>query len=216
MVDWRTVVVDGQPLTVVHSTGVHRPSPFTRALAMALPPVDGRTAIDAGSGAGALTVALFRRGAARVIALDSDPVALGDTASNVRELLGERDLELVHGDFSDLADHPADILVTNPPQRPHAVWGKLEGPEQAVYAIGGEDGLDPLRAILSYARVPEAWTIISTLVTPDLTPLAAEAGYAAALVTEVPIEHDPVWAALGTIEGATARVWRLTELTPST
>ena len=46
------VWLDGEPLAIRVSHGVHTPSPFTQALVSALPRVDGLDVIDAGCGAG--------------------------------------------------------------------------------------------------------------------------------------------------------------------
>ena len=75
------------------------------------------------------------------------------------------------GSFDGLADAPADLLVTNPPQRPRAVWEQLPADARGIGA-GGEDGLEKLEIILASTRAPRVITSISTLTAPDLGPLA--------------------------------------------
>ena len=67
------VWLDGEPARDPGLPGVHTPSPLTQALMPALPRVDGLEVIDAGCGAGAVTVALLRRGAAHVAPGTSSP-----------------------------------------------------------------------------------------------------------------------------------------------
>ena len=67
------VWLDGEPLAIRVSPGVHTPSPFTQALVTALPRVDDLDVIDAGCGAGSVTVALLLRGAAHVAPGTSSP-----------------------------------------------------------------------------------------------------------------------------------------------
>ena len=123
-----------------------RPRPFTQALVTALPRVDGLDVIDAGCGAGAVTVALLRRGAAHVSAWDIVPAAIDDTLENVSapRRSGARRPRTSES-FDGLADVPADLLVTNPPQRPRAVWEQLPADARGVGA-GGEDGLEELES----------------------------------------------------------------------
>ena len=116
------VWIDGEPFAIRVSPGVHTPSPFTQALVAALPRVDGLNVIDAGCGAGSVTVALLLRGAARVSAWDIVPAAIEDTLENVSRHADPARLATHLGSFDELADVPADLLVTNPPQRPRAVW----------------------------------------------------------------------------------------------
>jgi methylase of polypeptide subunit release factors len=203
------VWLDGEPLAIRVSPGVHTPSPFTQALVAALPRVDGLDVIDAGCGAGAVTVALLRRGAAHVSAWDIVPAAIDDTLENARR---HADAALVTprlGSFDELGDTPADLLVTNPPQRPRSVWEQLPADARGVGA-GGEDGLENLELILASTRAPRVITSISTLTAADLEPIARRHGFErTTLLADVQGAHDPVWRYAGSLEDARIRVWDL-------
>ncbi len=203
------VWLDGEPLAIRVSPGVHTPSPFTQALMAALPRVDGLDVIDAGCGAGAVTVALLRRGAAHVSAWDIIPAAVDDTLENARRHADATRVTPHLGSFELLADDTADLLVTNPPQRPRTVWEHLPADARGIGA-GGEDGLEPLATILASTRAPRVITSISTLTAPDLAPLAQRHGFArASVIADEPIAHDPVWRHAGSLADARVRVWEL-------
>jgi methylase of polypeptide subunit release factors len=201
--------LDGEPLAIRVSPGVHTPSPFTQALVNALPRVDGLEVIDAGCGAGAVTVALVRRGAAHVSAWDIVPAAVEDTLENARRHADPARVTPHLGSFDCLADVDADLLVTNPPQRPRSVWEQLPADARGIGA-GGEDGLEKLELILARTRAPRVITSISTLTAPDLAPLARRHGFGrASVLTDVQGAHDPIWRHAGDLEGARIRVWEL-------
>ena len=73
--------------------GVHHPSPFSAELAttVASSPAEfgGKVVIDAGAGAGLITIAALVAGADHVIATDLDLNALAATRDNVRSILGD-------------------------------------------------------------------------------------------------------------------------------
>jgi SAM-dependent methyltransferase len=201
--------LDGEPLAMRVSPGVHTPSPFTQVLVAALPRVDGLEVIDAGCGAGAVTVALLRRGAAHVSAWDIVPAAVEDTLENVRRYADPARVTPMLGAFDCLADVHADLLVTNPPQRPRSVWEQLPADARGVGA-GGEDGLEKLELILANTQAPRVITSISTLTAPDLAPLARQYGFErATLLADVQGAHDPIWRYAGSLEDARIRVWDL-------
>ena len=203
------VWIDGEPFAIRVSPGVHTPSPFTQALISVLPRVDGLSVIDAGCGAGAVTVALLRRGAAQVSAWDIVAAAIDDTLENVARHSDPARLSTHLGSFDDLADVPADLLVTNPPQRPRAVWEHLPADARGIGA-GGEDGLEKLETILASTTAPRVITSITTLTAPDLTPVAQRHGFARATVlADEPIAHDPIWRHAGSLADARVRVWEL-------
>jgi len=189
--------------------GVHEPSPFTEVLANGLPDCSGMRCVDAGAGAGAISLAMLIRGAREVVALEWDPVALLDARRNVERELGRaQPLRLVEGDFTDLLDFPADLVASNPPQRPRLVWEQSGA--DAGFNIGGEDGLDAVRSILVHARAPQVVLSLSSLVCPDPTALGRRVRYACELLLEHPVEHDAAWSAIGPLDGAGVRVWRFT------
>jgi methylase of polypeptide subunit release factors len=201
--------LDGEPLSIRVSPGVHTPSPFTQALVDALPRVDGLDVIDAGCGAGAVTVALLLRGAAHVSAWDIVPAAVSDTLENVGRHADPARVTPHLGSFDRLAEADADLLVTNPPQRPRAVWEQLPADARGVGA-GGEDGLENLELILAATRAPRVITSISSLTAPDLGPVARRRGFAqATLLADVRGAHDPIWRYAGSLADARIRVWDL-------
>ena len=203
------VWIDGEPFAIRVSPGVHTPSPFTQALISALPRVDGLDVIDAGCGAGAVTVALLLRGAAHVSAWDIVPAAIEDTLENVRRHADAGRVTPRLAPFDHLAERPADLLVTNPPQRPRAVWEQLPADARGIGA-GGEDGLEKLEIILANTSAPRVITSISTLTAPDLTEVARRHGFAqAAVLADEPVAHDPVWRHAGSLADARVRVWEL-------
>jgi methylase of polypeptide subunit release factors len=203
------VWLDGEPLEIRVSPGVHTPSPFTQALIAALPRVDGLDVIDAGCGAGAVTVALLHRGAAHVSAWDIVPAAVEDTLENVRRHSDPARVTPHLGSFDCLAGVDADLLVTNPPQRPRSVWEQLPADARGVGA-GGEDGLEKLELILASTRAPRVITSISSLTAPDLAPVARRHGFErATLLADFQGAHDPIWRYAGRLESARIRVWEL-------
>ncbi|HET6174621.1 MAG TPA: methyltransferase [Gaiellales bacterium] len=203
------VWLDGEPLAIRVSPGVHTPSPFTQALITALPRVDGLDVIDAGCGAGAVTVALLLRGAAHVSAWDIVPAAIEDMLENVRRHADPDRVTPHLGSFDSLRDVDADLLVTNPPQRPRAVWEQLPADARGVGA-GGEDGLEQLELILASTRAPRVIASISTLTAPDLASIARRHGFEkTALLADVQGAHDPIWRYAGSLADARIRVWDL-------
>jgi SAM-dependent methyltransferase len=201
--------LDGEPLAIRVSPGVHTPSPFTQALIAVLPGVAGLDVIDAGCGAGAVTIALLRRGAAHVSAWDILPAAIDDTRENVRRHGDASRVTYELGSFDRLSEAAADLLVTNPPQRPRVVWEQLPADARGIGA-GGENGLEKLELILSSTLAPRVITSISTLTAPDLAPLAARHGFGRVeLLADVPGAHDPIWRYAGNLGQARVRVWDL-------
>ncbi|HEY8582912.1 MAG TPA: methyltransferase domain-containing protein [Capillimicrobium sp.] len=187
---------------------VHAPSAFTQLLADALPDCSGLSALDAGCGAGAVTVALLERGAERVTALDSDPAALELTAQEVtRRGLGAR-VELVHGRFGEPPSPRADLAVMNPGQRPAAVYEALPPEERWIHRGGGPDGMDTLRLVLGWVAAPAVLSTLSSLVSRDPGPVAAAAGWSAAPVLTRPVRHAEPWRAVAEELEQPVTVWR--------
>ena len=195
------VWIDGEPFAIRVSPGVHTPSPFTQALVAALPRVDGLDVIDAGCGAGSVTVALLRRGAAHVSAWDIVP---GGDRGHARERRAATPIRR--------ASRPASARSTSSPTcRPTcssrirrsgraSVWEQLPADARGIGA-GGEDGLEKLEIILASTSAPRVITSISTLTAPDLTPVAKRHGFARATVlADEPIAHDPIWRHAGSLD----------------
>lgn len=73
----------------------------------------GETVYDVGTGSGILAVAAARLGAARVLAVDTDGVAVKVARENI-ELNGvERVVKVVQGNLLDSVKEPADIIIAN-------------------------------------------------------------------------------------------------------
>ena len=145
--------LDGEPLAIRVSPGVHTPSPFTQALIAALPRVDGLDGDRRGLRRGRRDrrAAAARRGARE--RLGHRP---GRHRGHARERPPARRPARVTphlGSFDCIADVDADLLVTNPPQRPRSVWEQLPADARGVGA-GGEDGLEQLELILASTRAP--------------------------------------------------------------
>ena len=159
-----------------------------------------------------MTVALLRRGAAHVSAVGHRS---GGDRRYARERSRHADPSPRHlrtsDSFDGLAHAPADLLVTNPPQRPRAVWEQLPADARGVGA-GGEDGLEMLEIILAATRAPRVITSISTLVGARLSrPLAGAHGFDArdGARRRARSRMTPSGATPGPLEDARVRVWEL-------
>ncbi|SHM05589.1 [LSU ribosomal protein L11P]-lysine N-methyltransferase [Caldanaerovirga acetigignens] len=73
---------------------------------------EGQTVIDVGCGSGILSIAAAKLGAAKVLAIDKDQVALKVARENV-ERNGVRQVEVVRGDGLKGMNFKADIIVAN-------------------------------------------------------------------------------------------------------
>ncbi|HEX6341667.1 50S ribosomal protein L11 methyltransferase [Umezawaea sp.] len=190
--------------TLTASPGVHRPTEFSGLLASTLSDVWGRTVLDAGCGAGLITVAALSAGATHVVALDRDEAALRDTAANVERLLGAsaRDrLSLWQADFTQLGVLDADVLAVNPPQRPSHLLDAVEPEDRHLHDGGGRDGLDGLRLVLDHARCHEVRTTAA-----DVLPLETLRRAPRRLATASLPVH-PSWLPLVQAEEAKVSVW---------
>lgn len=199
---WTAWYVFGLGLTT--SPDVHRPSEFSALLASTLSDVWGRSVLDAGSGAGLITIAALSAGARHVIALDRDADALRDTASNVERLLGasarER-LSLWQADFTQLDVLDADVLAVNPPQRPTELLVDVEPEYLHLHEGGGRDGLDGLRLVLAHARCHEVRSTAA-----DVLPLSALRSTPRHLTTATLPLH-PAWRPLVGGDDGKVSVW---------
>ncbi len=79
--------------------------------------LDGRRLLDIGTGSGVLTIAACHLGAANLVAVDTDPVAIENARLNVRTNLGAEKMAqhivLREGSVSDAGDGPFDVIVAN-------------------------------------------------------------------------------------------------------
>jgi methylase of polypeptide subunit release factors len=192
------------------SEGVHAPSDFSALLVDSMPDPRDLACVDAGCGAGLVTVALLRRGARAVFAFDKDRYAVADARANVARLAPDPARAQIRiGGFAELSGEPCDMLLCNPPQRPRALWDDLPRDEQRPYFVAGDDGLGAVRLVLSLTPAPCAVFSLSSITCPDAAPIAAEFGRRAHLLGERPVQHDPVWGRLSEELLMPARVWAL-------
>jgi SAM-dependent methyltransferase len=145
-------------------------------------PVEGKAALDVGTGTGVLALLLARRGA-RVVATDVEPRAVACARENAARLgLADR-VEVVEADL--FPPGRFDLVVSNPPWIPGAPHGPLD---RAIFDPEGQV-LERLVLGLPERLAPggEAWIVISDLaeilgLRPDgaVAALAARAGLAVA------------------------------------
>jgi len=133
---------------------VMRPRPSSEQLvATALAFIGSRPArvVDAGTGSGALAIAIARAAPqAQVWATDTSPEAIRVARANVAQHGLEDRIAVRYGDLLDPVPGVVDLVVANLPYLPAADAGRfpdLAGePAEAVFAPG--DGLDPYRRLL--------------------------------------------------------------------
>ncbi len=112
--------------------------------------------LDAGTGTGAIAIALARHvPAARILAVDLATEAVACAKSNAeRNDVSDR-VQIIHGDWAEvLADQsaPFDLILANPPYVTTAEMDELpvevrdHDPGLALH--GGDDGLDPYRTLI--------------------------------------------------------------------
>ncbi len=150
--------------------------------------------VDAGTGSGAVAIALAGESPARVTATDASAGALDIARANVAALALSSRVELARGRWlAPLRGGTVDAVVSNPPYVATGEWERLEPgvkafePREAL--DGGPDGLGPTRAL-----VAEAWDALRPggLLALELdarrarqsAELAAAAGFASCTVIE--------------------------------
>lgn len=193
------------------SSGVHRPSTFSRLLAANLPPLDGASIVDVGSGCGLVTVAALARGARHVVALDHDGAALEDTRDNVSRLLGSDAtacLSTWQGDWRDLDLLRTDLAVANPPQRPPEVLAATPREERQLHD-GGHDGLAAVRTLVATVRSDRLLLTATSL----LRSTPAEAIPHAFPIATAVLDHAPAWSVLGSCNAPVA-IWSISRHAP--
>ena len=112
--------------------------------------------VDVGTGSGAVAVALAKAlPAATVIATDASRGALAVARRNATRHGVEPRISFRHGDLLLPLDCYVDFIVANLPYVPEADWRGLEPEvkdhEPSLALVGGEDGLDLIRALLHQA-----------------------------------------------------------------
>ncbi len=159
----------GEPIAYIHGErefwslplrvgpGVLVPRPDTECLVeVALRFLQGQpraSVLDLGTGSGAIALALARElPAARIVAVEVSPVALGLAADNIARLAPGR-VELLQGNwFAPLGAQRFTCIVSNPPylaaDDPHLPSLAAE-PREAL--VSGNDGLECYREIVAGA-----------------------------------------------------------------
>lgn len=177
--------------------GVHRPSTFSAFLAATMSDCGNLVVVDAGCGAGLVTLAALSAGARHVVAQDYDAAALADTARNVTTFLGpeaRRRLTLWEADWRLLGPMKADLLAVNPPQRPSVLLPDVPDEQRHLHAGGGEDGLDGVRLVLSHAGAERVRTTAAAVL--GLHALDMPAWSAPQIIASVELAFAPAWRAL--------------------
>jgi release factor glutamine methyltransferase len=134
------------------------PRPDTETLidaALALMP-QGARILDLGTGTGAIAVTLLaERPDATALATDISPAALAVAAENAERAGVAERLRLMHGSWFEPVSGVFDIIVSNPPYIPAgdiaALSPDVRNFDPILALVGGEDGLDPYRAISACA-----------------------------------------------------------------
>ena len=207
---WQEWHLVGQGLAV--PAGVHHPSPFSAELASTVTStpgaVEGRVVIDAGAGAGLITIAALAAGAEHVIATDLDLTALAATRDNVRRILGEDAvgrISLLVSDFRMLHLLNADVLLTNPPQRPTALLEGTDAADRPVHDGAGPTGLGLIELLLDHACTADLITTTAGLL--DIATLRVHKRWnGPELLASAHVPMDPVWRTLG--DDDRVNVWR--------
>ncbi|MEV0200660.1 50S ribosomal protein L11 methyltransferase [Nonomuraea sp. NPDC050691] len=195
--------------------GVHRPSTFSAFLASTMHDTRAQVVVDAGCGAGLVTVAALAAGARHVIAQDYDAAALADTARNVVDLLGHEARErltLWEADWRLLAPMSADLLAVNPPQRPAVLLPDVPADQRHLHDGGGEDGLDALRLILAHSSAQRVRTTAAAVLDP--TALQDPNWTEPRLLADIELPFDPAWRSLVPDLRGRVNIWEFTRLSP--
>lgn len=110
---------------------------------------------DLGTGCGAVALALAKeRPRCHVVAIDNVPAALDIAQKNAwRHKL--TNVEFLQGSWFEPLDARVNIIVSNPPyiknDDPHLAWGDVRF-EPGYALLGGADGLDAIRHIVTHAK----------------------------------------------------------------
>ena len=112
--------------------------------------------IDVGTGTGCLAIALAREFApARIVAVDVSGAALDVARRNARRHGVADRIRFMQADLLTGVRGHADLIVSNPPYVPRVTTPPLppevRDHEPAIALFGGEDGLDPMRQLVTQA-----------------------------------------------------------------
>ncbi|MFJ9179145.1 50S ribosomal protein L11 methyltransferase [Streptomyces sp. NPDC102360] len=174
--------------------GVHSPSVFSAFLAANVLDTQDQVVVDAGCGAGLVTIAALSSGARHVVAQDYDPAALNDTMRNVTRILGPKArerLSLWEADWRQLGPMAADLLAVNPPQRPTALMPDVPHDQRHLHDGGGADGLDGIRLVLAHANAQRVRTTAAAALRMDTRTCADWS--APRLIADAWLPFAPAW-----------------------
>ncbi|OPY06791.1 MAG: D-alanine--D-alanine ligase B [Syntrophaceae bacterium PtaB.Bin095] len=146
----KRLILPAGPVDLRISAGVHRPPASTLELAGLLDVRAGEDALDLGCGTGILAIAMTKRGARRVVAVDIRSEALEATRRNAAANGVADRIEIRAGAWYEalngLSPEDAgrfDVIAATPPQ--------TAGPRPFGPRYGGPDGLKHLTAVLEGA-----------------------------------------------------------------
>lgn len=151
------------------------------------------SAVDVGTGTGAIALSLAHEGAFdRVVGVDISDDALRLARAN--GIASSSSVDWLRGDLvAGMANASIDLLVANPPYVSEPEYGELDASvkdhEPRLALVGGEDGLDQTRMLLHDGRRvlrPEGWLVLEldcrrAAATAEL---AAAAGWQAIIVLD--------------------------------
>jgi release factor glutamine methyltransferase len=118
---------------------------------------DGLSALDLGTGSGAIALALASEGPfARVVGVELSPAALELARDNARETVPDAPVELRQGSlYEPVAGERFHVVVSNPPyvgeEERAALDPEVRDWEPAAALFAGEGGLDVLRPLVAGA-----------------------------------------------------------------
>lgn len=135
-------------------------------------PVDGRRAIDVGTGSGVLAIAARKLGAAEVIALDTDPDALINARENLERNGAADAVDVREADLATLILEPADVVTAN-----------LTGAVLIKYADLLRRLVKPGGALIISGFAPEELAAVTGALGQPATRTVTEGEWAAAVLT---------------------------------
>lgn len=156
-------------LSVSEDTLIPRPETellVERALEL-LPAGCARAVLDAGTGSGAIAIAIAKeRPASRIIAVDNSPAALAMARQNIAAH-GLRRIKLIQADWLNFKhERQYDLIVGNPPyiaaDDPHLKRGDLRFEPRAAL-VAGQDGLAAIQQLVPGAAPhlkPGGWLLL--------------------------------------------------------
>jgi release factor glutamine methyltransferase len=183
---------------------VMAPSPLTELLAASLDPPVGGTVVDVGCGSGVLSVTAAEHGARLVYAIDTNPLALAETAALAKRAGCPRRVLPILADLCDLSEVVSglvDTILCNPPQLPCAANSNA-GSSRSAYDAG-IDGRRYIRALIqevqaicfrSRGPAPSLQLVTTSVADPDSTVRDLRAaGFAVSIVAEATAAFRPAY-----------------------